>query len=156
MQKILGFIILIGFLFFTTASSAKQYFPVFIDIPSALIVVVITVGYMMAISSSGDWSNLFKFTFGAQLKSMDQIDGISQERARSMCTLLTGGTRAALAAGFIGTLIGFVIILMNMTDISEIFPTIAVAIMTTIYGLVLSELIMRPMYRIAVKRYKLS
>ncbi len=52
---------------------------------------------------------------------------------------------AAPAFGMIGTLIGLVLMLGNMSDPASIGPSMAVALLTTFYGAVLSNLIFLPM-----------
>ncbi len=51
----------------------------------------------------------------------------------------------APAFGMIGTLIGLVIMLQNMSDPSSIGPAMAVALLTTLYGALLANLIAQPM-----------
>ena len=53
--------------------------------------------------------------------------------------------RYAPAFGMIGTLIGLVIMLKNMNDPSSIGPAMAVALLTTMYGAILANLIALPM-----------
>ena len=53
--------------------------------------------------------------------------------------------RFAPAFGMIGTLIGLVIMLQNMNDPSKIGPALAVALLTTMYGAVLANLVALPM-----------
>jgi len=52
---------------------------------------------------------------------------------------------AAPAFGMIGTLIGLVLMLGNMSDPASIGPSMAVALLTTFYGAVLSNLVFLPM-----------
>lgn len=53
--------------------------------------------------------------------------------------------RYAPAFGMIGTLVGLVIMLGNMNDPSSIGPAMAVALLTTLYGAILANLIALPM-----------
>ncbi len=57
------------------------------------------------------------------------------------------GTIASLAPGFgmIGTLIGLIAMLQNMNDPSSIGPSMAVALITTLYGSLMANLIFTPM-----------
>ncbi len=76
----------------------------------------------------------------------------SMELARDQyLTRLTEGQRvfkslgdAAPAFGMIGTLIGLVQMLANMDDPSKIGPAMAIALLTTLYGAVLANLICLP------------
>jgi len=52
--------------------------------------------------------------------------------------------RYAPAFGMIGTLVGLVIMLQNMDDPSKIGPAMAVALLTTMYGAVLANLVALP------------
>jgi len=53
--------------------------------------------------------------------------------------------RLAPAFGLIGTLVGLVIMLRNMRDPSNIGPALAMALLTTLYGAVLANLIALPL-----------
>ena len=53
--------------------------------------------------------------------------------------------RLAPAFGMIGTLVGLVIMLKNMQDPSNIGPALALALLTTLYGAVLANLIALPL-----------
>jgi chemotaxis protein MotA len=53
--------------------------------------------------------------------------------------------RYAPAFGMIGTLVGLVIMLMNMDDPSKIGPGMAVAILTTLYGAIIANAVALPM-----------
>ncbi|MCF6326559.1 MAG: MotA/TolQ/ExbB proton channel family protein [Devosiaceae bacterium] len=76
----------------------------------------------------------------------------SMELARDQyLTRLTEGQRvfktlgdAAPAFGMIGTLIGLVQMLANMDDPSKIGPAMAIALLTTLYGAVLANLVCLP------------
>jgi len=51
----------------------------------------------------------------------------------------------APAMGMIGTLIGLVLMLGNMEDVKSIGPSMAVALLTTMYGAILANVIFGPM-----------
>ena len=53
--------------------------------------------------------------------------------------------RFAPAFGMIGTLIGLVIMLQNMSDPEKIGPAMAVALLTTLYGALIANLVALPM-----------
>jgi len=53
-------------------------------------------------------------------------------------------TKYAPAWGMVGTLIGLVLMLRNLTDINSIGPNMAVALITTFYGAVIANLIAGP------------
>ena len=52
---------------------------------------------------------------------------------------------AAPAFGMIGTLIGLVLMLSNMQDVTQLGPAMAVAILTTLYGSLIANLIALPL-----------
>lgn len=54
-------------------------------------------------------------------------------------------TKYAPAFGMVGTLIGLVLMLRNLTDINSIGPNMAVALITTFYGAVIANLITGPL-----------
>lgn len=58
--------------------------------------------------------------------------------------VFSGMGDAAPAFGMIGTLIGLVLMLGNMSDPASIGPSMAVALLTTMYGAVLANLIFLP------------
>ncbi|KEA46586.1 motility protein A [Campylobacter mucosalis] len=67
---------------------------------------------------------------GANIKIFDQVGGF------------------AGAMGMIGTLIGLVAMLMNMSDPSAIGPSMAVALLTTLYGAMIGNIIGAPVANI--------
>jgi len=91
--------------------------------------------------------------------SMNEIDEILKERIhfraereRKEAEILTTMSKYSPAFGMIGTLIGLIILLSNMTleSMDNIGSGMAVALITTFYGIVLANLIFKP---IAVKLY---
>ena len=88
------------------------------------------------------------------------VDGLEPESIQAIMEAEIGNTEArhetgvdllnALAAyapalGMIGTVIGLVQMLQNMSDPSTIGPSMAVALITTFYGAVLANLVFLPM-----------
>lgn len=72
-----------------------------------------------------------------------EIDYISERHRLGAEIFFTMGTFAP-AMGMIGTLIGLVQMLKNMSDPSSIGPAMAVAILTTFYGSVLANMMFLP------------
>ncbi|MEW5773205.1 MAG: MotA/TolQ/ExbB proton channel family protein [Thermodesulfobacteriota bacterium] len=68
-----------------------------------------------------------------------------KQRHRKGQDVMKGLGTMAPAFGMIGTLIGLVQMLQNLNDPSSIGPAMAVALLTTFYGAVLSNLIFLPM-----------
>ena len=91
--------------------------------------------------------------------SMREIDEILKERVyfraereRKEADILTTMSKYSPAFGMIGTLIGLIILLSNMTieSMDNIGSGMSVALITTFYGVILANLIFKP---IAVKLY---
>jgi len=70
--------------------------------------------------------------------------GLTVERHDLGRKVFAGMGDAAPAFGMIGTLIGLVLMLGNMSDPASIGPSMAVALLTTMYGAVLSNLVFLP------------
>ena len=73
-----------------------------------------------------------------------EIDYVAERHRLGAEIFMTLGTFAP-ALGMIGTLIGLVQMLQNMSDPSSIGPAMAVAIITTFYGAVLANMVFLPM-----------
>ena len=110
---------------------------VFLDLPSALIVVV--VGFAFSIAAHGVGHLFAALTAGFRSVAHDDED--TELYAVTLQTL-----RSSLcAAGAAGFLIGLVKMLQNMSDPSMIGPAMAVACLTALYAVVLAELVVSPM-----------
>jgi chemotaxis protein MotA len=66
------------------------------------------------------------------------------ERHRKGADVMTSMGHFAPAMGMMGTLIGLVQMLMKMNDPSAIGPSMAIALVTTFYGLILANLVFLP------------
>jgi len=73
-----------------------------------------------------------------------EIDYVGERHRLGAEIFMTMGTFAP-AMGMIGTLIGLVQMLQNMSDPSSIGPAMAVAILTTFYGSVMANMLFLPM-----------
>lgn len=73
-----------------------------------------------------------------------EISYLEERHSRGAEILLCFGALAP-AMGMIGTVIGLVLMLKNMSDPSSIGPAMAVALITTFYGAVLANLVFNPM-----------
>lgn len=73
----------------------------------------------------------------------DWLDNID-ERHYQERTLYDKGAALGPAFGMIGTLIGLVNMLQNLTDMDSIGPNMAVALITTFYGSILANIIFAP------------
>jgi chemotaxis protein MotA len=68
-----------------------------------------------------------------------------EERHRKSRSLLDKAGEYAPAWGMIGTLIGLVLMLKNLNDPSSLGPNMAIALLTTLYGSLLANLVFIPM-----------
>ncbi|MBN8828545.1 MAG: MotA/TolQ/ExbB proton channel family protein [Sphingobacteriia bacterium] len=67
------------------------------------------------------------------------------ERHKKTVAILKKAGEIAPAMGLIGTLVGLVQMLNNLNDISKIGPAMAVALLTTFYGAIISYVFMFPL-----------
>jgi|APSaa5957512622_1039677.scaffolds.fasta_scaffold49535_3 flagellar motor component MotA len=107
--------------------------PAFIDPPAALIVTICTIGMLL----------LGGHSISAMLKSAFSGDATPGE--------LREGAKAwqmarwyVLAAGFMGTLVGGLIMLKNLDDPAAIGPGISIGMLTLVYGVFLGLFIFLP------------
>ena len=73
-----------------------------------------------------------------------EIDAM-EERHRMGADIFGGMAEDGPAFGMIGTLIGLVIMLGNLSDQAAIGPAMAVALLTTFYGAVIANVICNPL-----------
>ena len=112
-------------------------FLIFIDFPSVVIVVGITVGGTVSSFPGADISQALRAAFGT-------VDVDEATAARSQA-VLDRAADAAVSSGLVGTLIGLVMMLANLDDPTTIGPAMAVALLTLFYGTLLGELFLRSM-----------
>ena len=72
-----------------------------------------------------------------------ELDNIDERHQRGI-EIFTSMSAYAPAMGLIGTLIGLVAMLQNMSDPSSIGPAMAVALLTTFYGAILANMVFSP------------
>jgi chemotaxis protein MotA len=84
-----------------------------------------------------------------------EMSNVEIRHKRGHEILDAGGTYAP-AFGMVGTLIGLVNMLKNMSDPSSIGPAMAIALLTTFYGAVLANLIFLPIKGKLVERSKIE
>lgn len=75
---------------------------------------------------------------------MNDLEAV-EERHSDGKALFESFGKYAPAFGMVGTLVGLVIMLQNMNDPSKIGPAMAVALLTTLYGAVLANLVALPL-----------
>jgi len=75
---------------------------------------------------------------------MNDLEAVEARHAEGKALFDNIG-KFAPAFGMIGTLVGLVIMMQNMNDPSKIGPAMAIALLTTLYGAVLANLVAMPM-----------
>ncbi|MDX8403414.1 MAG: MotA/TolQ/ExbB proton channel family protein [Mariprofundaceae bacterium] len=73
-----------------------------------------------------------------------EMDKITDRHSRGADMLTALGTFAP-SMGMIGTLVGLVLMLQNMSDPSSIGPSMSIALLTTFYGALMANIIFLPM-----------
>jgi chemotaxis protein MotA len=102
----------------------------------------------------------YVFTLIASGYSIEQIRMMAEVRAATLhrsridtSQVLYTMSNAAPAFGMLGTLFGLILILTNFQQATELTKELSVAVMTTVYGLILAQMIFLPM---AQKMHKIA
>lgn len=110
----------------------------FIDIPSLQIVVVCTIAALFA-------SNKFEHIQDLPLIIKGKLIPQNEKELRPYIRITELGSRYAIGMGAVGTLLGIILMLGNMSDVDSIGPNMAVSLITALYGILLSELFFMPL-----------
>lgn len=78
-------------------------------------------------------------------QSLEEENKLFVERANTSAGVFSSIGAAAPAFGMIGTLVGLIQMLSNLSDPSSIGPAMAVAMLTTLYGAMIANLFALPM-----------
>lgn len=117
----------------------------FIDFPSIQIVLGVTLLSLLVTTSHSTIQKLPAVLFGVtRLKN--------EEEAAPFVNMFESMSRVALAAGGVGTIIGLILMLGNMSDVESIGPNMAVAMICALYALIFSELILQPLKNLIISR----
>ena len=131
MKKIIGYIVS-----FTLIALAMEDPLIFVNIPSVLIV--------------------FGLTFGGLLaggRNITQFCSVLFDKNASPPQLMDASETAqdagnyAIGSGFVGTLIGAILMLGTLTDPAAVGPSMAIAILTVLYAVTLKYFIFTPIGR---------
>ena len=128
MKKIIGYI-----LSFTLIDLAMEDPTVFINIPSVLIVFGLTFGGLLA---SGKKIITFCSVIFDKHASPSQLH-------EAQDTAYAAGNYA-IGSGYVGTLVGVVLMLGSLTDPAAVGPSMAVALLTVLYAVLLKYFIFTP------------
>ena len=113
----------------------------FVDVPSLLIVVG---GTFFAVMYTTPLPT-FLSSFGAMGKEFFPPVKSMRERHGDLQAVVKAWVDLAPAMGMIGTLVGLVLMLGNMSDPKAIGPAMAVALLTTLYGAFFANVMFAPM-----------
>ena len=131
MKKIVGYIVIL-----TLIALAMEDPLIFVNIPSVLIVVGLTVGGLLA---GGRSITQFCSVLFDKNASPSQLMDANE-------TALDAGNYA-MGSGFVGTLIGAILMLGTLTDPAAVGPSMAIAILTVLYAVLLKYFIFTPIGR---------
>ncbi len=127
--RLLGFLIM--FLFIVPVATGGDI-ALFINIPSLIIVGGITLGGLFA--SGKCPCNLISINWGKR--------GVAELFRAAEVYRYAG--KLGVASGIIGSLIGLILVLANMDDPALVGPALAIAILTTFYGVVIKYIMCDP------------
>jgi chemotaxis protein MotA len=89
---------------------------------------------------------------GATIKSsLEREMGMIKKRNAESINVIGSVQEIAPAMGMVGTLVGLVIMLGNMSDPKSIGPAMAIALLTTMYGAIIANVICVPLSQKLVK-----
>ncbi|MFC1552030.1 MotA/TolQ/ExbB proton channel family protein [Candidatus Latescibacterota bacterium] len=133
---IAGIIVVTVFLLFGILSGGSLV--LFIDIPAALIVGGILIG-----------GSLISFGLAVPLKAVKEAllgKGVQAlDELKIYINFFNLASQLSIAGGVAGTLIGLIQMLAKMDDPSSIGPSMAIALITVLYGVILSEFVFQPL-----------
>ena len=131
MKKIIGYIVS-----FTLIALAMEDPLIFVNIPSVLIVFGLTFGGLLA-----GGRNIIQFCSAL----FDKNASPSQLHDAHETAHEAGNY--AIGSGFVGTLIGAILMLGSLTDPAAVGPSMAIAILTVLYAVLLKYFIFTPIGR---------
>jgi chemotaxis protein MotA len=79
------------------------------------------------------------------VRVMEIDNDMTSERHQTGITMMSTMAGVSPAMGMVGTLVGLIDALGNLSDPSQLGPSIALAFLTTLYGTLLSNLVFSPM-----------
>ena len=143
---ILSVIVVIVSVFFFSSAGEAGVFGIFhfFDIVSMLIVIIIFISMMVASGLLKDFNNAFRLTIGKKnAKSILEL-----KRAKEAVKF---AGKLFIMSGFLGTLMGIIMVAYSCSTIKSIMINMSVALLTMFYGLVLYILLLPIQLRIEIK-----
>ena len=143
---ILSVIVVIVSVFLLASAGEAGVFGIFhfFDIVSMLIVIIIFISMMVASGLLKDFNNAFRLTIGKKnAKSILEL-----KRAKEAVKF---AGKLFILSGFLGTLMGIIMVGYSCSTIKSIMINMSVALLTMFYGLVLYILLLPIQLRIEIK-----
>ncbi len=143
---ILSVIVVIVSVFLLASAGEAGVFGIFhfFDIVSMLIVIIIFISMMVASGLLKDFNNAFRLTIGKKnAKSILEL-----KRAKEAVKF---AGKLFIMSGFLGTLMGIIMVAYSCSTIKSIMINMSVALLTMFYGLVLYILLLPIQLRIEIK-----
>ena len=131
-KRVIGFIAILGFMMVGVGSNIGAM----LNGPAAIIVFGLIISGILAGGRNTD--NLFSIIF-----NKDATSDALQDAAQTYRDMQT----YAVGSGLVGTFIGVVIMLKNMSDLAAFGPAMAVALLTILYSLILKYFVFGPIGR---------
>ncbi len=154
---ILSVIVVIVSVFLLASAGEAGVFGIFhfFDIVSMLIVIIIFISMMVASGLLKDFNNAFRLTIGKknaksilELNSLVNLCIIKWKRAKEAVKF---AGKLFIMSGFLGTLMGIIMVGYSCSTIKSIMINMSVALLTMFYGLVLYILLLPIQLRIEIK-----
>lgn len=134
---IAGITVFVVFLLFGMIGGGGSFY-LFIDLPSIFIVFGILIGgVLIAFGIAVPFKAMKNALIGAGVQAIDEL--------KQYVNFFNLASQLSIAGGIIGTLIGLICMLATMKNPSTIGPSMAVALITALYGIFLSELVFQPL-----------
>ena len=128
---------LLGLGLMMSVISASASILIFVDGLCLLLVVGCTISFTLACHPPQQVLQALRAAMASQVSG-------PTESARHMAVLTTIRS-IALASGLLGTLIGAVMILARLKEIESVGPALAIALLTTLYGVFIAEFCVAPL-----------
>jgi flagellar motor component MotA len=141
-RKLISVLLLSGLV--AAGLSFTGTFQNFFDFTSAAIVIIATTLGLFVSHPASNVRQILRSVFGP--------GPMHPEHADQGAAMFHRLAELAVATGFLGTMIGLIQMLQNMTDPSAIGPAISVALLTLFYGILLSEVAFRTAAADCLKR----
>lgn len=139
-------VFIVGFLvIWSLASVSRGNLGMFIDIPSVILVVAITLGGVLICYPAGQVVD----AFSATLKGPGSADATQRRRRVGVMAL---GQQVSWGAGIFGTFTGFIAMLADLSSLSSIGAGMAVALLCLLYAAILSEFIFSPLRQVLMNQ----